>query len=220
MTRVFSIALASFLATYASAQTLDVLMIGDSVFEWNGAASVPQIMSADPRLTIRDESVGGARFSHPRRLFVGPMDIRAQVPRLPFDWVVITGGANDLAVECGCEACDATVDTLISDDGVLGEIPDFLTDLTGDGLQVLWAQYYAPPATGGPFTACVDELVEINARLTALAETNDAVHLANLAEAIDPSDLSLYDPDLVHPSPAGSAKIAAFLIDKINTLRP
>ena len=69
------------LAACAQAQEPQVLVIGDSIMAWNEDQSIPAAMAEALGVPVRDESVSGAQFSHRFSLIVGPMDIRAQVPR-------------------------------------------------------------------------------------------------------------------------------------------
>ena len=207
-------------APIAYAEEAPILVIGDSVMAWNGAQSIPSVIASRIDRPVRDESVAGAKLSHRMRFFVGPMDIRAQVTRLPFSWVVATGGGNDLADECECDRCTAVLDTLISESGQLGEIPDFVTELRQTGARVLWVQYYDPPRGGGPFSACADEFATLDARLDRMAATYDGVFIADMGAVVDANDLSLYDRDLVHPSVDGSARIGRYLADTLITLDP
>ncbi|MEM9438716.1 MAG: SGNH/GDSL hydrolase family protein [Pseudomonadota bacterium] len=214
--RVFLFLLA--LAAPATAQEARIVVLGDSIMEWNGESSVAAVMQREFGQRVRDESVSGAQFSHRMRLLVGPMDIRAQLPGRGFEWVVMTGGGNDLAVDCDCNACADVLDGLITADGTLGDIPDFAEQVTASGTNILWAQYYDAPLGGGPFSACADEFAELATRLNRLANRLPGVHVTDLGGAIDPSDLTLYDPDRLHPSPEGSALIGRWIAREINAL--
>jgi len=210
--------LAIFLAAPAAAQEARIVVLGDSIMEWNGESSVADIIERELGERVRDESVSGAQFSHRLRFFVGPMDIRAQLPGRAFGWVVISGGGNDLAVDCDCNECAEVLDGLITADGTLGDIPDFAEQVTTSGTNIFWAQYYDAPQSGGPFGDCADELAELEARLDRLADRLPGVHMADMSEVIDPSDLSLYDPDRLHPSPEGSAVIGRWIAKELLSL--
>ena len=205
------------LSTDASSQDARIVVLGDSTMEWNDAG-VARAMSQELGEAVQNESVSGARFSHPMSYFVGPMDIRRQLPGRFYEWVVVTGGANDFAAECDCGACDDTLDQLLDDVG-LGQIPDFVEEINLRGGQVLWFQYYDAPAVGGPFSACADEFATLDARLKVLAGAVDGLYLADMSEAIDPRNVRHYDPDRVHPSAEGSARIGAYLARWLAALR-
>lgn len=172
--------------------------------EWNGDRSIPSVMARELGWELRDESVSGARLRHPARLLVGPMDIRAQVPRIDFDWIVMTGGGNDMAVHCGCNACEETLDGLVTADGTFGAMPDFLDLMGSRGAQVLYVGYYDNPVGGGPFTGCEAAIGELESRLENLAQSRERFHFIDASDVYDSSDLTLYDEDRLHPSPKGS----------------
>ncbi|MEM9855581.1 MAG: SGNH/GDSL hydrolase family protein [Pseudomonadota bacterium] len=207
-----------FASAAAAQERARILVIGDSVMAWNGARSIPATLAKTLGEAVRDESVSGAKFAHRFRMLVGPMDIRAQVPRLDFDWIVLIGGANDLADDCACEACEATLDALISADARLGAIPDFAEEMRLRGMRLLWAHYYRSPDIGGPFEACGDEFDDLKARIDLLSAQSQGVYTVDLARIIDASDLSLYDADRVHPSPSGSERIGAHLAEVLRSL--
>lgn len=192
-------------------ETPRVLTIGDSIMDWNGAGSIPQVMARELGWELRDESVAGARLKHPLRLLVGPMDIRAQVPRLDFDWIVMTGGGNDLAADCNCGDCDNTLDGLVTADGAFGAMPDFL-DLTEErGARVLYVGYYENPVGGGPFSGCEDAIGTLEARMQSLAAARDGFEMIDASDIYDNADLTLYDADRLHPSPKGSALLGTWI---------
>ncbi|MEM1373219.1 MAG: SGNH/GDSL hydrolase family protein [Pseudomonadota bacterium] len=194
-----------------------IIVTGDSTMAWNDG-ELAAAMAAALGEPVRDESVSGARFSHPFSLLVGPMDIRAQLPRLPFDWLVVTGGANDFAAECNCGECGDVLDELVGPEGVLGEIPDYLEEVTLRGTSVIWALYYDPPDGGAPFDACLDEFAELDARLARVARRMAAVTLVDMGTLVSAADVDDYDPDRVHPSPQASERIGTYIARVIESL--
>ncbi|MEM1233049.1 MAG: SGNH/GDSL hydrolase family protein [Pseudomonadota bacterium] len=194
-----------------------IVVTGDSTMAWNdgGVARAMAVALGEP---VRDESVSGARFSHPFSLLVGPMDIRAQLPRLPFEWVIVAGGANDFAAECECADCTGVLDELVGPEGVLGQIPDFLEEVTLRGSRVMWAQYYRAPAGGGPFDACTDEFAALDARLARVAARMEDVMLFDMGRLVNAADPADYDPDRVHPAPQASERIGTYIARVIASL--
>ncbi|MEL7462964.1 MAG: SGNH/GDSL hydrolase family protein [Pseudomonadota bacterium] len=187
-----------------------VLVLGDSVMWWNfdEEASVSHAMAAALGQPVVNLSVPGARISaeEPGAAEEG-YDIRRQYQPGPWDWVVFDGGANDLGDECGCGACDGVLNEMIAPGADAGEIVDLAARIRADGAQVLLMGYYAPPASGGAFEPCADELAALNARLEAYAAAEDGVWYAGMDEVIDPRARADYDPDRIHPSEDGSRKI-------------
>ena len=181
-----------------------VLVIGDSVMEWNRSddASVADVIAARTGRTVRHNAVSGSLLSG------GGEDIRDQYEPGLWEWVVMNGGANDLGETCGCGPCESVLNNLASTDGTRGTYPDFVRRLVSDGAGVLVMGYYMPP-TGAEtdFTACADDLKELNRRLQAMASAIDRVTFAPATEVIDPDNREHYDEDLVHPSIEGSRRI-------------
>ncbi|MEO0677542.1 MAG: SGNH/GDSL hydrolase family protein [Pseudomonadota bacterium] len=203
------------LAACAQAQEARVLVIGDSIMAWNEDQSIPAAMAEALGAPVRDESVSGARLSHPARLLVGPMDIRSQAPRAPFDWIVMTGGGNDLAVECSCAVCDEVLDGMVTADGMLGAFPDFLDEVSARGTRVLYVGYYENPVGGGPFSGCERVIDTLEARIEDLARRREDLFAIDASDVFDSSDLSLYDADRLHPSPKGSALLGRWIADAL-----
>ncbi|MEM1095408.1 MAG: SGNH/GDSL hydrolase family protein [Bacteroidota bacterium] len=197
----------------------DVLVIGDSVMEWNADAdaAIADVIAATLDRTVVNGGVSGARLSMPDREAAAlGFDIRAQYRPRGWDWVVMDGGANDLGDECGCNACAATLDEMVSADGQTGQYPDFVRSVTEDDSRVLVMGYYAPPAGAATeFTGCAAAFIALNDRLAQMAGTLDRVHFASAADVIDPGDLASYDRDRVHPSVKGSRLIGEHLADAI-----
>ncbi|MEM1126220.1 MAG: SGNH/GDSL hydrolase family protein [Bacteroidota bacterium] len=205
----------------ADTETGSILAIGDSVMEWNAEdeASIPDVIAAELGRVVVNGGVSGARLSVPddeAELGALGYDIREQYRARGWTWVVMDGGANDLGDECGCGSCEATLNEMVSADGQAGQYPDFVRSVVGDSSRVLVMGYYAPPAGAETeFTACLDELDALNARLTQMAAAIEGVHYASAAEVIDPADAASYDPDQVHPSVKGSRLIGERLAQAI-----
>ncbi|MEL7363836.1 MAG: SGNH/GDSL hydrolase family protein [Bacteroidota bacterium] len=194
-----------------------VLVLGDSVMEWNAdqEASIADVIAAELDRAVVNGGVSGARLSMPddnaKRGELG-YDIRAQYRARGWEWVVMDGGANDFGGECLCRRCERTLDEMVSDDGQLGQYPDFVRDVVSDGSRVLVMGYYAPP-TGAEtsFTECTGELASLNGRLDRMAAAIDSVYYISASEVIDPTDALHYDDDRVHPSTVGSRLIGELL---------
>lgn len=184
-----------------------VIVMGDSVMAWNrdGDASVADALEAQLGASVLDASVSGARM----RLggvggaigFSIPNQYRAR------DWhaVVFNGGANDLLFECRCNRCDSVLERLIAEDypALLNRFGDTPVYIVG---------YYGPAGDRpGNYDICNDELQELERRLTRLVAARPNVRLVRVRDAIT-GNPALYDADRVHPSPAGSARIAERIV--------
>lgn len=185
-----------------------VLVIGDSVMEWNRSdeASIADVIAQLTNRAVQDNAVSGSLLS------ADGDDIRDQYQRGTWEWVVMDGGANDLGEACDCGPCAGVLNDLASSDGTRGTYPDFVRRLVSDGAEVLVLGYYMPP-TGAEteFTACADEFEELNRRLQEMASATDHVTFAPATDVIDPGNRGHYDADLVHPSVEGSRRIGAML---------
>jgi len=191
--------------------TQDVVAIGDSIMDWNGANSIPALLSQELGVPVDDRSVAGAQVSSSAAERYYGLDIRAQLGKDRPDILVMTGGGNDLGEACGCKSgCAAEVDTLLSQDG-RGELGVFLRNVVADGTKVYVLGYANPPAGGNDFSGCIPHLRSLAQRLEAV---HGVIHVP-VHHVIDPADRSFYDEDRVHPSARGSSVMAKLLADAI-----
>jgi lysophospholipase L1-like esterase len=79
--------------------------------------------------------------------------------------------------------------------------------------------YYAGSGSGS-FEGCRADLVEIERRIARFADRETGVFFADAEDVIDRRDRSLFASDNVHPSPKGSALIAAQLAQVIDRAKP
>ncbi|MEX3313991.1 SGNH/GDSL hydrolase family protein [Sulfitobacter sp. PS-8MA] len=194
----------------------DILVLGDSIMAWNGQNAIPEVIARETGRSVINRAVPGAQFDNGSTIAsaVG-FDIQAQFPGGRWNWVLVNGGANDLSADCGCGACAASVNALISADGQSGSIPAFLQDLRArTGAQVMWMGYYAG-SNRGSFAGCRDDLVEIERRIARFAARTPGVHFVDSEDVIDRRDRGLFGGDNVHPSARGSARIGAYLAQEI-----
>jgi hypothetical protein len=187
-----------------------ILVLGDSILAWNAevGASVADVIAAKLAVEVVQAAVPGAR------VLGGHDPVPGQYVPGPWRRVVVQGGGNDLVAECGCGACDAALDRLLTSDGAGGAIADLVARIRSDGAPVvLWSYYAMPDDAPFPFDRCNDELVEVHARLARLAARDDGIVLVDGREAVRPAQAHLYDRDRVHPSPAGSRAIGVQLAE-------
>lgn len=196
-------------------QAQDIIAIGDSIMDWNGAQSIPAQLSRELGRSVEDRSLSGSQvrtgFWNRRQ----GLDIRAQLGDDRPDILVMTGGGNDLGERCGCrEGCAEEVDKLLTEDGG-GAFGVFLSDVVADGTQVFVLGYLDPPVGGNDFSGCAADLRVLADRLDAL----EGVTLVPVHQAIDPADMSYYDADRVHPSVKASSAMAKLLARAIEASR-
>ena len=184
-----------------------VVVAGDSVMAWNrtGGASVADQLAARIGEPVGDVSLPLARVTGGR----GALNIPDQLSGVRAQWVVLNGGANDLSGGCDCSACEPVLDRLISDDGTRGAIPALVSDLRARGSRVIWADYYTAPRYAD--TACEAPYQVLETRLGRMAASNPGVTLADMDDVFRPDNLALFASDRTHPSPEGSARIAALV---------
>ncbi|MEO0407357.1 MAG: SGNH/GDSL hydrolase family protein, partial [Cyanobacteria bacterium P01_A01_bin.135] len=186
-----------------------ILAIGDSIFKWNAEtdSAIPDVIGQALNRPVTNSAVSGAHLSLPEGNGSGPeYDIRQQYQPQAWDWVVMNGGANDLAGSCACTDCSDLLNTMISEDGLSGEIPEFVRQVTATGSRLLYVGYYDMPSDARfGFDQCNDELETQNARLVRMAEALPNVWFVSAGAVVTPQDKAAYDADLVHPSPIGSA---------------
>ncbi|MEM0976174.1 MAG: SGNH/GDSL hydrolase family protein [Pseudomonadota bacterium] len=200
----------------AAAQS--ILVMGDSILIWNSHvdASVPDVLDSGLGDGVVNNAAVGAMLTNPNalgRLF--GYDIRAQYEGFDWDWVVLNGGANDLLMECGCGICDDVLEDLSTSDGRQGAMPDLVNEIRDAGAQIVLLGYYMPPSGGTEEFGCIDDLSALNERYRTLSARDVDVYFLNVAELIPRNDLSLFDADLLHPSPKGSRILGNAIVELI-----
>lgn len=181
-----------------------IVIAGDSIMAWNRSQGGAVAQQLEPRLgeQVGDVSLAFARVSGGQ----GPLNIANQLANVRADWIVLNGGANDLGRACGCSGCLPALRRLVSEDGTRGDIPELVTQLRSRGAKVLWVDYYTAPRFAG--TRCDTLYQTFQNRLQRMALADAGVVMLDLDTVFDPDDLRLFDRDRVHPSLAGSRKIA------------
>ncbi|WP_417723563.1 SGNH/GDSL hydrolase family protein [Salipiger sp.] len=195
-----------------------VVVAGDSVMAWNRSAGGAV---ADELSRLLAEPVGDVSLPYAKVTGTSALpglDIRRQVAGLSAHWVVLNGGANDLGVGCDCTDCGDVLARLISDDGRSGAIPALVSGLRARGSRVLWADYYTAPVYAG--TACTRPYDRLQARLERLAAATPGMELVDMGAVLPSSDETLFARDRTHPSPAGSARIAAQIAERLRAVDP
>lgn len=196
----------------------EIVVIGDSIMDWNSPAdSVPGQLAAALGVPVDNRAVGGAQMNPGLIGRTLGHDIPSQLDGATPDILIMTGGGNDFGEGCGCQLCDAVLDTLVAADGS-GDLGSFLKDQTLTSDHVIYLGYYAPPDGGNAYSHCIPWMTEMDRRIAALADQTPGLTFVSATEVIDPANRSLYDPDWVHPSPAGAALIGALLADTIRAL--
>ena len=189
-----------------------IIATGDSMLAWNAGSGRSVVDALEQQLGARvvDRSVIGARYHYVLPIS-GSLGVRigAQYVSGPWDWAVMNGGGNDLWLGCGCGKCDAQLDRLISPDGTSGTVVDMVTRARADGAQVVYVGYLRTPGKPSLIDHCRTWGQKYEARLARMAARDAGVTFVSVADVVPDGDLSFHDVDRIHPSPKGSAAIAA-----------
>jgi len=187
-----------------------IVAIGDSVMWWNAdeGASIADAIAGELDETVANLAVPGAAISHPNpAMAIEGLDIRAQYRDHTWQWVVLTGGANDLGDEGAIHGCATVLEELISEDGRSGELPDLVRRIRSSGARVIALGYYELPAVEDAEDFCGDALTTLSKRIETMAALDAGVHFVSMADIMSPDDGSAYDLDRVHPSTRSSRVI-------------
>lgn len=212
ITLVMALTLMGCVETVPASGDVRFLAMGDSMFAVHGGSrkSVSDQLEARLGEAVVDRSVVGAQYLYPLPIS-GSLGLRisAQYVEGPWDWVIMNGGGNDLWLTCGCRACDAKLDRLVSTDGARGAIPDAVGKARSDGAKVLFVGYLRTPGVPSAIDHCRAYGNALEARLIRMARRDEGITYLSLADLVPNGDRSFHDPDLIHPSHKGSGAIAA-----------
>ncbi|WP_299552554.1 SGNH/GDSL hydrolase family protein [uncultured Tateyamaria sp.] len=189
-----------------------IIATGDSLLAWNAASNRSVVDALEKRLsaTVVDRSVAGARYHYVLPIS-GSLGLRigSQYAAGRWDWAVMNGGGNDLWLGCGCRKCDAQLNRLISADGKSGTVVDMVRRARADGARVIYVGYLRTPGQPSMIDHCRDIGDAYEARLARMAEGDAGITFVSIADLVPHGDLSFHAADRIHPSPKGSAAIAA-----------
>ncbi|MCF2905822.1 SGNH/GDSL hydrolase family protein [Octadecabacter sp. CECT 8868] len=188
----------------------DVIVVGDSILAWHRGTglSIPSVVEQQSGLAVSNVSISGATF-------LGPRGIPTQYANNDWDWMIVDGGGNDLLPTCGTLDAERVLDALISQDGQNGAIPAFISQVAGQGVDVILLGYYTVSDRGGSFSDCVSELDELSARQERFAATIPTVTFVDAGKVVGSGDAAAYAEDMVHPSPRGAALIGQLITSAI-----
>lgn len=188
-----------------------ILAVGDSFFDYNAIqrASIPDVVEDVIGIKVTNAAMSGAYFANPdTSAAASGLDVRSQYQEGDWEWVLVSGGGNDLNELCGCGKCDPVLDALIAADGSRGEIPVFVESIAANGVMVMLVGYYEVPSDAEHgFDQCADEFVELSARLETTASITNGVWFVSAADVVSAEQRSAYANDRVHPSIEGSRLI-------------
>ena len=223
--RVFSIialVLIAFSSLTTSVSAQDgppkILAIGDSLLAWHKLTgrSISQTVEKELDVSVTDRSLSGARMIYklPITGTVG-FSIPRQYRSGKWDWVIITGGGNDLWLGCGCGKCDRKLRKLISKDTKKGAIPKLISKLRQNDTKVIYVGYLRTPGRNSPIDHCRDEGDILESRIAALADQDDGIHFLSLKKLVPNGALSYHAADRIHPSAKASKAIGKLVAEII-----
>lgn len=189
-----------------------ILMMGDSMMAANRTSGRSVGVALERRLgeTVIDRSTYAARMFYALPLTgAAGLSIPAQYQKGEWDWVVMNGGGNDLIFGCACGYCSTMVDRLISKDGTAGRIPEVIRRAQSSGAKVVYSGYLRNPGLFTPVRPCRVFGDELDRRLARLDARDPNFIFVPMSDLVPEGDPSLHQQDLMHPSPKGSAAIAA-----------
>lgn len=191
-----------------------ILAVGDSVMAWNGGRGIPEAVAATLDRPVTDASRSGAHLTHPSAAAAAlGFDVSRQASAEGWDWVILTGGGNDLRGACGTAEERAVLDGIV-DERLRGDLPALVGRLRAAGAKVAYLGYYDPSTDGATaFTPCERAFDAINARMARLAARDRGLVVLDAGRVVDRADRGAYAADLIHPSPRASAAIGRALAE-------
>lgn len=194
-----------------------ILAMGDSMLAWGSGrrAAIPDALAE----TLAEPVVNRARTGAQMTTALAGASLGYNIPRQyapgPWDWVVMSGGGNDLFFGCRCESCDALLNQLITPEGTQGAIPALVSQARGAGAQVIYVGYLPSPGVESIADACEDEAKVLEARLARMASADSGVTFLSFADLVPFGDKSYHVGDMVHPSQKARREVARQIADVI-----
>lgn len=205
-----------------------ILAIGDSLMAWHSvsAASIAHVVGKELNEPVINRATGGAKIIHALPIS-GALGLKiaqqfSSTVRDNKDWVIMTGGGNDLVLGCGCNNCDRRMRRMIDPTGQAGDIPKLIAKIRKTGARVIYIGYLRSPGVGSVIDACLPAGQAFEARLAQMAARDDGVFFVSLEGMTKHGDRSMHGVDMVHPSLKASRAIGkrvAQLIRKVDPSR-
>ena len=175
-----------------SFEEASIIAVGDSVFEWHlwTGRSAPERLGQALDRPVYNAAISGALVTDGVEESIPNQYIEGD-----WDWVIVDGGANDLADLCQCNECTVTQNNIEK------TISEFVTDRTAEGQRVvLWSYYVLPDNARFGFENCHDDFDELRQRHKTIADADPNVIWVNGADIISGEKSRHFYADRIHPS--------------------
>lgn len=212
----------------AQREDAKILAIGDSLMAWHSvsAASIAHVVGKELNEPVINRAMGGAKIIHALPI-TGALGMKiasqfSSASKERKDWVIMTGGGNDLVLGCGCNKCDRRMHRMIGPRGQAGEIPRLIAKIRKTGARVVYIGYLRSPGVDSVVDACLPLGNTLETRLSQMAAQDDGVFFVSLEGMTKHGDRSMHGVDMVHPSLKASRTIGkrvAQLIRKVDSSR-
>lgn len=194
-----------------SDNTARIMAMGDSLLAWQAESgeAIPNFLEQELGEEVINRAVTGSYMIKTLPFGDGiGLVISRQYSASDWDWVILSGGGNDLRFGCGCKRCDAKLDSLISPNGTSAMIPELVKSIRADGARVIFVGYVPNPGLPSPIDRCQDEGTVLERRLTRMAEADPGIYFLSFANLVPYGDSSFHADDRIHPSNKTSRIIA------------
>lgn len=193
-------------------QSPRILALGDSMMAWHliSRNSISDALAKSLGEPVESRAITGARiiYNLPISGAMG-LNISRQYHGEEVDWVVMSGGGNDLWFGCGCRQCDRKMARMISPTGRTGDIPALVDRIRSTGAQVVYIGYLRSPGVDSAIDACRDLGDELEERLSRMTAQRNGVYFLDVSNLVPYGDRSYHGADMIHPSRKASAIIGA-----------
>ncbi|PIE13287.1 MAG: GDSL family lipase [Rhodobacterales bacterium] len=197
--------------------------MGDSLMAWHRATlrSISHSVARNLGEPVENRAISGARLIY-KLPVSGAMGLRIsrQYSSGDWDWVVLTGGGNDLWMGCGCNRCDRRLNKMLTPNGRGGELAKLVTRIRKSGAQVIYVGYLRSPGVDSMIEHCRDDGDEFERRVARLAAQVDGMHFLSIADMVPYGDRSFHSVDMIHPSYKASQLIGQRIAALIRRLDP
>lgn len=202
-----------------------ILAIGDSLMAWHSASdrSIADVVARELGEPVVNRAVGGAKIIHALPVsgalgFKIASQYAQATKKTSPEWVIVTGGGNDLFVSCGCGRCERRMARMIDPTGKTGEIPKLISAIRTTGARVIYIGYLRSPGIDSIIDACLPLGNTLEERLSAMAARDKGVTFMSLAALTPDGDRSMHGVDMIHPSRKASRLIGLQVARMIKNL--